>query len=86
MSLIAVTALSLDLAAHVKHAAHLSNLEAKLVYLRGEVDFLSRRWDDGEDYYHEGEESDYDDGVDEVRHVISPFNNKIASPRLASPK
>ena len=78
MSLIAVTALSLDLAAHVKHAAHLSNLEAKLVYLRGEVDFLRARLDDGDEYYHdEGEETYYDEGEDEVRYIVSPLMTRI---------
>ena len=76
MTLIAVTALSLDLAAHVKHASKFSNLEAKLVYLRGEVDFLRTRLDDGDEYYHQDEETYYDEGEDEVRYSPS-FYNKV---------
>ena len=69
VSLIAATVLSLDLAAHVKHTSHLADLEAKLVYLHGEVDFLRTRLDGGDDdYYLDGEGDDYDDnGEDEVR-------------------
>ena len=74
VALIAATALSLGLAAHVKHASQLASLEAKLVYLRGEVDFLRARLDDGDEYYHdEGEETYYDEGEDEVRYIVSPF-------------
>ena len=79
MTLIAVTALSLDLAAHVKNASKLANLEAKLVYLRGEVDFLRTRLDDGFEYYHEDEETYYDEGEDEVRYSPSFYNQ---SPKL----
>ena len=69
MALIAVTVLSLDLAAHVKHSSHLADLEAKLVYLHGEVDFLRARLDGGDDdYYLDGEVDDDDEnGEDEVR-------------------
>ena len=69
VSLFAVTVLSLDLAAHMKHASHLAELEAKLVYLHGEVDFLRTRLDGGDDdYYFDGEGDDYDEnGEDEVR-------------------
>ena len=77
MALIAATALSLGLAAHVKHASQLASFEAKLVYLRGEVDYLRARLDDGDEYYHEGEETYYDEGEDEVRYIISPLMTRI---------
>ena len=67
VSLIGVTALSLDLAAHLKHASQLASLEAKLVYVRGEVDFLRARLDGDDEYYLDVGEGDYDDGYDEVQ-------------------
>ena len=80
MSLIVATVLSLDLAAHVKHASHLAELEAKLVYLHGEVDFLRTRLDGGDDdYYFDGEGDDYDEnGEDEVRTMSAfPFTSYV---------